>query len=757
MFFYQDFLFLLESRKEISRLQKLFKKKFHQPCSLYRSLCTTYNPSFKSKSKHIQINVTSPTIHATLSYRMDISVRTGHTRAQRDMTLVSLPFESMQKEQVCLLMEVLGKDDSARTIVHECELIVQHAVLEAEGDAAERLDSALKEMNGLLKGMLLSGAVQDVHMIIAIMDRNDVLHISHAGRAEGYLIRKGIASQITEYSGGKPTPAFVHIASGAIEPNDMLVFSTQRLLRLLTPAQLAKLAANRDTVLEMLERALETDSEHAALATLDFAPSGGKAFIDEPLRGREEIRSVPRSRRGQQQTVLEKIVSFLPSFATIRSSIPSVETVRSHLPSKEAMDKVSKKVAKGGTSSLSFLSTIGSMKWVGTVKDRFTELMADLHHPKRRKRAHLLLIASALVMLLVIWAVVHLFTNSQRSKTRADLEALVTQINTEIQTADNRHIIGDADAANAILDNAAEHAKQVMDNQSGLFRQEAFNLLERIRSKKEEINNIVRISPRLVANLSTDVPSIQATGLIGIADGEFVAFDKQNAYRVLLNSVEDPHRISDDAPVIDGASFSRFQSEVFLVSGNAVTEVQNGQAITMKTDDPKGWVTGRAISAYLRFLYILSPDNNQIYKYERLNNRYGPPVEYNVNGNLQSSLDMTIDGSVYVLNQGGTLLKLFRGETQPFVIRQAPADLLKDATKLFKVADRNFYLLDPTHARVIVLSDGGPTGESSYVKQYVVEGEQVGTLQDLYVDNDEAHLYVMDDKRIYVIDLSTTR
>ncbi len=676
------------------------------------------------------------------------------------MTLVSLPFESLQKEPVCLLMEVMGKDDNARNVVRECEMIVKHAVLEAEGGAAERLDSALKEMNGLLKGMLVSGAVQDVHMIIAILDHDDVLHVSHAGRAEGYLIRKGIASQITEYSGGKPVPAFVHIASGVTEPNDILVFSTQRLLRSLTPAQLAKLAANRDTVLEMLERALETDAEHAALATVDFAPPAGKLFVDEVIGGRdrvEESRGIPRSRRGQPVSVFSRITSYLPSLDTVRSFIPSRAEVRSHLPSKEAMTKVKKTMTKGGSSSLSVISSIGSMKWAGATRDFFTGLVADLQHPKRKKRAHLLLLASSLALLVIIWAVVHLFTSSQRSKTRADLEALVTQINTEIQTADNRHIIGDADAANAILDNAAEHAKQVMDSQSGLFRQEAFNLLERIRSKKEEINNIVRVSPRLVANLAGNTPSIQATGMIGLGDGEFMAFDKDSAYHVLLNSVEDPHRISEDASVIDGASFDRFQADVFLVSGNSVVEWQNGQAISMKTDDPKGWVTGRAVAAYLRFLYVLSPENKQIYKYERLNNRYSVPVEYNVNGDLQNALDMTIDGSVFVLKDGGTILKLFRGETQPFVIRQAPADLLKSATKLYKVTDRNFYLLDPSHARVIVLSDGGPTGESSYLKQYVIEGQQIGTLQDLYVDPDEAHLYVMDEKRIYVLDLTTTK
>ena len=51
-------------------------------------------------------------------------------------------------------------------------------------------------------------------------------------------------------------------------------------------------------------------------------------------------------------------------------------------------------------------------------------------------------------------------------------------------------------------------------------------------------------------------------------------------------------------------------------------------------------------------------------------------------------------------------------------------------------------------------TDGGASGESTYVKQYVFEGEQVGELQDLYVDPDEARLYVMDEKRIYKVDLS---
>lgn len=684
---------------------------------------------------------------------MDVSVRTGQTRAPRDVLLVALPLTSLHKEHVCLLMEILGEDDKTKTVARECEAIVKHALLEAEGDAAERLDSTLKEMNGLLKGMMVSGAVQDIHMLIGILDDSGMLHVSHAGRAEAYLIRRGVASQITEYTTGKPTPAFVHIASGKIEKNDMVVFSTQRLLRSITPAQLARLAGSRDTMIDVLERSLEADGEHTALATLDFAHAG--TFVEEePVRkgAGEEPSAAQRYRRRQrsQMSLLGRAISFLPSLSTVRSHLPSLPS----LPSRETMEGATRKMKSGGASSVTLLSSIGSMRWITISRDWFTQLIADLHHPQRKKRAHLLLLASALAALIIIWAIVHLFTIGERSRTQGDLQTLIDQITTEIQTAENRRIIGDTDAANAILDNAAEQAKQVMDNQSGMFRQQALNLLDQITSKKESINNVVRISPRVVANLASASPDISAQGMVGLGDGEFMVYDKQNVYHVLLNTVEDPHRISEDSSVVGAANLSRFQSQVFLMSDNSIVEWGNGQATSMKTDDPRGWMAGKAISAYLRYLYVLSPANKQIYKYERLTNRYGVPAEYNVNGDLSNAVDIAIDGSIYVLKDDGTILKLFRGETQPFVIRQAATGLLKDATRIFKVADRNFYLLDPTHARVMVLSDGGTSGESSYMKQYIIEGEQIGTLKDLYVDPDEAHLYVMDDKHVYVIDLT---
>lgn len=152
------------------------------------------------------------------------------------MKLVAESFTSNQGEEVLVLLQIEADSQGAKTLEKEYATIITHSLLETEGDATARLDGTLKELNGLVRGLLLSHAVQDIHAILAIIDKSGTLHVSHAGRAEAYVVRSGVASQITEYSRGKPTPAFIHISSGELMPRDIIVFSSQRLLRTLTPA-----------------------------------------------------------------------------------------------------------------------------------------------------------------------------------------------------------------------------------------------------------------------------------------------------------------------------------------------------------------------------------------------------------------------------------------------------------------------------------------------------------------------------------------
>lgn len=627
--------------------------------------------------------------------------------------MIAESMKSALGEQVVLLMQIHAPAQEAKTVEKETKTIIKHALLETEGEASARLDGTLKEINGFFKGFIVSKQVEDVHAIIAIIDNDNVLHVSHAGRAEAYVVRGGAASQITEYTRGKPTPAFVHIASGGLEPRDVLVFSTQRLLRTFTPAQLAQLVQRGDQLLDELQVALESEKEVAALSTMQVAGSGSTSAKPLPKKS-------TTSRKGRRSGQSAPIATVL----------------------MESLQGVGQRLGEFFTAS----------DKVDALKSKGAGFLADLKDPKRKRRSHFLLLAGILVVFLVIWSVVNLSAYSQRSQTRAELQQVIEEIEKDIQTAENRYLTGEPDSANAILQRAEERAKQVMDNEDKLFREEAHNLLGQIRTKAEEINNIVRITPRTVVNISAENPDVVTVGMVNLEDGEFIAFDHQDVYRILLNSVENPERITDDELLTQGTYFERYKTLVFQTNGNSLIEIISDVPTNMKTEDAAGWISGVDLEAYLRFLYILSPENNQIYKYERFSNRYSAPTQYNVNGDLRNSLDMAIDGNVYILKEGGEIVKLFRGEVQQFIIRQLPEGALSTAAKLYKVFDGNLYFLDPVQSRVIVVTDGGATGEASYVRQYVLEGD-IGDLQDLYVDPDETLLYVLGEKQLYAIDL----
>ncbi|MFA5799629.1 MAG: hypothetical protein WC840_01575 [Candidatus Peribacteraceae bacterium] len=666
---------------------------------------------------------------------MKLEVSTGQTKAPAGTLLVPVVLGQGKGDRVFLLIHSEGRGEGSDNLREECLSVLTHSVLEAQGGGYERLESALKELNGLLKGFLLSATVRDVHAIVGLLEANGLLHLSHVGRAEAYIIRDGVATQITEYSRGKPPSVFMHIASGPVQERDHFLVSTQRLLRAITPAQLAQIALHAgESVIQNIVSKLSAEKEVACVIHIRVV-GGPEPFLEQRgLKGSLPMHPISRSRaRAARSGMLSAVTD------VVQRVNWSVLFSRLRLRREKAKEARS------------------------TVRETVSRFLQDLHDPARKRRAHLLLLAGSATLFLIIWMLVQLSLSSQRNQTRGELANLVKQINTDITTADNRQLAGDTDSANAILQRAEDRARQVMTNESGLFRSEALELLDRIKSKREEMNRVIRVvPPRVMANLSAKKADILAQGFLGSPNGEFLVYDRQNLYRVSLNTVENLEKLGTEELILDAVSFPRFQSKIFLTTGNSIIEIINGQPTTMKTEDPAGWVTGADIKTYLRYLYLLAPERKQIYKYERLASKYGPPAEYNINGDLSGAIDMTITGPAYVLRDissaGKTgqrdVVKLLRGEKQTFNIRNLPPGALDGVTRIFKSSQNgNFYFLDPENKRIVVTTSDGDLGDSLYLKQYVLDSDQVGRLKDLYVDPEDARLYVLDEKKLYAIDL----
>ena len=62
------------------------------------------------------------------------------------------------------------------------------------------------------------------------------------------------------------------------------------------------------------------------------------------------------------------------------------------------------------------------------------------------------------------------------------------------------------------------------------------------------------------------------------------------------------------------------------------------------------------------YIYLLSPSNNQIYKYGRLRSKYSASSEYNQDADLADSKAIAIDGDIYVLKKGGEIIRIFKSK-----------------------------------------------------------------------------------------------
>lgn len=128
--------------------------------------------------------------------------------------------------------------------------------LEDNGKGAyENFENALKEVNAELEKVMGDGEKKArLNAVVAVLSGAE-LHLSQTGYAEAYLVRGGTFSNISEglYLPENEEEVFQNIASGVLEKDDRIVFSSERLLRFASQGELTKIFAmdNEDAIAEI--------------------------------------------------------------------------------------------------------------------------------------------------------------------------------------------------------------------------------------------------------------------------------------------------------------------------------------------------------------------------------------------------------------------------------------------------------------------------------------------------------------------------
>lgn len=111
--------------------------------------------------------------------------------------------------------------------------------------------------------------------------------------------------------------------------------------------------------------------------------------------------------------------------------------------------------------------------------------------------------------------------------------------------------------------------------------------------------------------------------------------------------------------------------------------------------------------------------------------------------NLTNTADMGIDGSIWLLQKSGQIIKLFKNKKEDFNPHIQPP--LQGPTKIFTDLDLKYiYVLDPPSLRVVILNKQG-----TIINQFTAQ--EFADLRDMAVNEASRKIYLLDETNIFEV------
>ncbi len=594
---------------------------------------------------------------------------------------------------------------------------------DSEVDGYERFEEALKEVNRALndyKKERDNDWLGKLNIIIAAVV-GDQLYLTQTGEAEAYLVRKRLATTISDdLEDAESKDVFTNIASGDLEPGDFVLISTTRLLRYVSKNDLSKHVSG--------------NLQHTVVSIRDFlhgevmskigliAIQASQAKVSAPVAGEMpgEVTAAHNREEGFQD-VSEEI------------NRPESQSARAKL----SVDKFTK-----------FLGTT-----VSRVKNKVSDLSRDDRGVRRgepgnpwsfsnwgKDKILISIIVLVLILTLGVWWLRSKADEDQKIQTLADnLVQIREQINSAITTGQF-----DKERAGEMLTEAEQSAIEVLN--SGYHKSKARDLLDLILETRDKLDGVMHPKVELMADLSQKRANVSALGLINLKD-KLYAYEYNALYPVMLDKVADPLTIDDNEKVISAVNYDDQDSVLFFTESGKLIEYKDDRMSFLQTTD-ENFKKGKVIDAYSNKIYVLDAAENQIWRYTRRRDKFDAAQPYANGVDLENGVDLAIDGNVYVLGSDGYITKLFQGNKEDFPIKKLPVKSLISPTKIFTEADMSqIFVLEPSENRVLVYNKDDRTGGAVYTGQYIFD--DLEDIKDFYVDKDTNTMYVLTGTSIY--------
>ncbi|HEV7217162.1 MAG TPA: hypothetical protein VGP33_18795, partial [Chloroflexota bacterium] len=315
-------------------------------------------------------------------------------------------------------------------------------------------------------------------------------------------------------------------------------------------------------------------------------------------------------------------------------------------------------------------------------------------------------------------------------------------------------------------------------------------LRTQVTQRQDQLNKAGRLTNvRLLADLSAD-PLAELAQVV-VQGGSIYILDT-GGKRVLKVPVGGgPPAAAISANIKVGAdtiqplvAITSTQTGVMAVdSQNALWayDASNNQIRRVPVPGSDAWGEIRAMTTYHNDLYVLDTKLSRIWRYTPLGSGYSTPADYFAMSppaapaatatpqrgkptptpaplptatpapDLLHSVDLSVDGGVYLLQSDGSVLKYTNGVRQPFPETGLVGAMPSPSHVLASISDSSVYVVDPSGQRIVRFSANG-----QFQRQYLLPVDKPNAItgvQSAEVDAAQGLVYFVSDKAVAVATL----
>lgn len=625
----------------------------------------------------------------------------------------------------------------------------------------------------------------------------DHIHFSNFGKnralllypqKEGYEVinvetnafeKEELAKNKAETVNPSPPKIFSSIISGEIPKNSFFVFSSESLPEYISEKELSAIITKLPplTAAFQIKSILEKINIHVPFfgiiikSTSELDKKEYLEDIGEPVTAQGSISSLKNTEKKTEEMLSSGTLLNLPRLkerftSVLNKSIKKPKEIKGykdHL-NKRAEDYEEEAEIKSETSKetktkdnqikhdFGIIRTLGAVKRDSNVlKEKFSfkkqrrslskfkfrsfisnflDFTKSIKTNLSAKNKAVLALVPALIIILIV-SVVMTKNKNERKELEAKFAAISQEISTKEGMIEAKLLYNDQDGAYLLLSEIENLIKELPRERKNQI--EIYNSLEKeFVTLQEKIYRLERVSGG---------DKIYELGNLGISK---LAFANDNLFAINNDSIYQLDG-SDNPKKIEIAENISNYSPVFY--DDKLNFFNNKQVINFDTDnktssskDIKGYENENGVTAfsvYANNLYLLNPEENQIY----LHRNYASASDWlKEEADLSQVRDLYIDGWIYLLKNDGSLAKYYTGIKQDYNDNALQPE--SDSFSRLIGGDSKLYLFDSNNKRLAVVNKTN----GSLEKQYIFT-ELINPI-DLAVNEKEEKVYFLDDNKV---------